>query len=397
MNTRSAAKAGALFGGITVLVAGLAMRAPIISVAPILTRIQEAYSLDSVAASLLTSLPVLCFGALAFAAPGLGRRLGIERAITAMLGLILVGILVRSVWGWPGLFLGTFLLGSGIAVMNVLMPAAIKRHWAHAVGPLMSTLSVSMAVGPTLAALLTVPLYQALGDSVRLTLVAWGVLPIAGLVLFLELRRRLPATDEPVSAMPTAGGRLWRQPLAWQISAFIGLQSLLFYSFTGWLPTILVDGGLSEVAAGLGFSVFTFLNIIGSLVYPMIAVKVRQQSGLALGSAVMWLVGIGGILFAPVSTAYVWAGVAGLGSGASFSLALTLIVLRSRDAATAARLSGMAQAVGYLLAASGPLMMGWVFEASGGWTTPLVVLLGVVPLVAAAGLASGRPVEISGS
>lgn len=394
MTMTSRAQAGALFGGVTVLVAGLAMRAPIISVAPILTKIQEAYGLGSVAASLLTSLPVLCFGAMAFVAPWLGRRFGMERAIVFMLGLITAGMLVRAVWGPFGLFLGTVLLGSGIAVNNVLMPAAIKRHWTHAVGPLMSTWSVSMAVGPTLAALLTVPLYQALHSDVHLALVVWVVLPVAGLVLFQALRSRLPAADGGGPTPAAVRGGLWREPLAWQVSGFLGLQSLLFYSFTGWLPTILAAGGLSDIEAGLGFSVFTIFNIVSSLVYPMIAVRSRRQGGLAAASGSMWLLGIGGLLLAPVSTAYVWAGLAGLGSGASFSLALTLLVLRSRDAATAARLSGMAQAVGYTLAATGPLMMGWAFEASGGWTVPLVVLLAVVPFMTAAGIVSGRPVEI---
>lgn len=397
MTPKSAVYAGAFFGGVTVFVAGLAMRAPIISVAPILTRIQEAYGLSSVAASLLTALPVFCFGALAFVAPWVGGRFGIERTIVLMLGLITVGVVVRSVWGWPSLFLGTFLLGSGIAVNNVLMPAAIKRHWTHAVGPLMSTFSVSMALGPTMAALLTVPLYQLFGGSVRLALGVWVVLPIAGVVLFQVLRGRLRPADEPARRTAAAGRSLWREPVAWQVSGFLGLQSLLFYALSGWLPTILMDKGLSDIAASLGLSLFTMMNIAGSLTFPVAAVKLRQQSGLAATSATFWLVGIAGLMLGPVSTSYVWAVFAGLGSGASFSLALTLIVLRSKDTATAAQLSGMAQAVGYTLAATGPLMMGWVFAASGGWTVPLLVLVAIVPLMTLAGLAAGRPLEVGGA
>lgn len=394
MRIASSAQAGAVFGGITVLVVGLALRAPIISVSPVLTKIQESYGLGSVAASLLTSLPVLCFGAWAFAAPWLGRRFGMERVISFMLGLIIVGILGRSLWGSAGLFVGTVLLGSGIAVNNVLLPAAIKRHWTHVVGPLMSTLSVSLALGPTLAALLTVPIYQLLDENVRLTLLVWIVLPVAGVVLFQVLRSRLPTNTGQARLAAPAGGGLWREPLAWQVSAFLGLQSLLFYSLTAWMPTILEGRGLTTVGAGLGFSVFTMMNIVSSLAYPMIAVKLRQQRGLAALSASLWLVAIGGLLLAPVSTAFVWTGLAGLGSGASFSLALTMLVLRTRNAASAARLSGMAQAVGYTLAASGPLLMGWLFELTGGWTGPLLLLLTVVPFMATAGLAGGRAVQI---
>ncbi len=396
MGVATKVQVGAVFGGVTVLVAGLSLRTPFISVSPILAKIQESYGLGSVAASLLMSLPVLCFGVWAFVAPWLGRRVGMERTIVYMLGLIAVGVLTRAVWGSTGLFLGTVLLGSGIAVNNVLLPAVIKRHWTRAVGPLMSTLSVSMTVGPTLAALLTVPFYNAFGGNVRPTLLVWVVLPVAGLILFQALRTRLPSAAPDRSVAPRAGG-LWREPLAWQVSAFLGLQSLLFYSLTGWLPTILVAAGLSDLAAGLGFSVFAMMNIVSSISYPMIAVRLRQQSVLAATSAGLWLVGIGGLLFAPVETAYLWSGLAGLGSGASFSLALTLLVLRSSDAATAARLSGMAQAVGYSLAATGPLMMGWVFQASGGWSLPLTLLLAIVPFMTVAGLASGRRQEIGAS
>lgn len=394
MSRRPSTHAGALFGGVTVLIVGLSLRAPIISVSPILTQIQVQYGLGSVAASLLTSLPVLCFGALAFVSPWLGRRFGMERAVQWMIGLIVVGMLVRAAWGSVGLFAGTVVLGSAIAVSNVLLPAMIKRHWTHAVGPLMSTLSASFSLGPTLAAVLTVPIFQALGSNVRWALLAWLVLPLIGLVLFRALRRRLPGGGAWVPEAARVGGGLWREPLAWQVSAFLGLQSLLFYAFTAWLPTILASRGLSQVAAGVGFSAFTALNIVGSLAYPVIAVKLRQQRGLAAFSASLWLVGLSGLLLAPIGTAFAWAGIAGLGSGASFSLALTLLVLRTRSAADAAKLSGMAQAVGYTLAATGPLLMGWLFELSGGWTAPLLMLVTIVPLMGAAGLLGGRPLRV---
>lgn len=385
-----------VLAGVTVLMIGLALRAPIISVSPILVQLQEAYGLGSVAAGLLTSLPVLCFGALALLAPRLDQRFGMERTMSAMLVLITLGMLIRATAGTAGLFIGTLVLGAAIAVNNVLLPGLVKRDWAHVAGPLMSIQSVSMALGPTLAAILTVPLYQLLGGSVSLALLSWLVLPVTALVLFQALRRRMSRAKggslrRSVSA---AAGNLLRDPLAWQVTIFLGTQSLLFYSVSAWLPTILVDAGLSAATAGIGFSAFNLVSVGGSFAGPLVAVRLRHQGVLASIAAGLWLIGLGGLLFAPLPAFYLWVMIAGLGSGLSFSLALTLLVLRSHDASDAARLSGMVQAVGYAFAATGPLVVGWLLAITGGWNVPLVFLLAVVPLLALAGVGAGRPLVV---
>ncbi len=379
---------------ITVLVIGLSMRAPIVSVSPILLQLQAAYGLSSVAASLLTTLPVLCFGLLALIAPRLERRFGMERTILAMLLLTTCGMLVRALDGPAGLFTGTVILGAAIAVNNVLLPGLVKRDWSHLAGPLMSVYSVSMSLGPTLAAVLTVPLLQLLDGNTRLTLLSWVFTPLAGLFLLLLLKRRMaPAAGGAGTRIPSAGNLL-RDPLAWQVSVYLGLQSLLFYAITAWLPTILASSGLPALTAGLGFSVFNLVSIAGSLAGPLLAARLRHQGAIALIGALLWLVGLGGLLLAAADAMYLWVTVAGFGSGLSFSLALTLLVLRAGDASQAARLSGMAQAIGYMLAAAGPLLLGWLFETSGSWRVPLLFLLAVVPLLAAAGLGGGRPLTV---
>ena len=385
-----------VLAAITVLVIGLSMRAPIISVSPILVQLQEVYELSSAAAGLLTSLPVLCFGALALVAPRLSQRFGMERTMSAMLLLIIVGMLVRAVAGAAGLFIGTVVLGAAIAVNNVLLPGLIKRDWTHVAGPLLSVQSVSMALGPTFAAILTVPLYQLLGDSVRLALLSWLVLPLAAYVLFTVLRRRMPKVEAGTLRKIAAGaaGSLLRDRLAWQVTAFLGLQSLLFYSVSTWLPTILIGAGLPAVTAGVGFSVFNLVSVGGSLAGPLVAVRLRHQGFLSSVAAGCWFIGLTGLLVAPLPAFYLWVTLAGLGSGLSFSLALTLLVLRAYDAKDAARLSGMVQAVGYGLAATGPLVVGSLFEFSGGWNVPLLFLLAVVPLLALAGFGAGRPLLV---
>ena len=401
ISSSAMAKAGSrrdniVLAGLTVLVIGLALRAPIISVSPILVQLQEVYGLSSVAAGLLTTLPVLCFGALALLAPRLEQRFGMERTISAMLLLLMIGMIIRALGGAGVLFAGTVVLGAAIAVNNVLLPGLVKRDWAHVAGPLMSIQSVSMALGPTLAAVLTVPLFHVFGQSVRLALLSWVALPLAGLVLFQLLRRQMSRTaaERPNRNVQVAAGSLLRDPLAWQVTAYLGLQSLLFYAVAAWLPTILMDSGLSAATAGIGFSAFNLVSVAGSLVGPLVAVKLRHQGVLSTIGASFWLIGLGGLLLAPLPAFYLWVMFAGLGSGVSFSLALTLLVLRSRNASDAARLSGMVQAAGYLLGATGPLVVGWLFQLSGNWNVPLVFLLGVVPLLAGAGLAGGRPLLV---
>ena len=378
------------------LVIGLAMRAPFISVSPILTQIQAEYQQSNVSASLLTTLPVLCFGVLALLAPRLAQRFGVDRTLLAALVFIAVGVLIRSIFGSGGLFTGTVVLGTAIAVTNVLLPGLIKRDWSHLAGPLMSIYSVAMALGPALAALLAVPLLDLLAGNVRLALLAWIVSPLAAVLMFQVLRSRMAegqVTAGPVAATAVSG-QLLREPLAWQVSAFLGFQSLLFYAISAWLPTMLVQLGLTPVAAGVGFSAFNVASIAGSIAGPLLATRFRQQRGLALTGAALWAVGLGGLLFLPQAGLFVWVVVAGLASGLSFSLALTLIVLRAADASGAARLSGMAQAVGYMLAAAGPFLLGWLLEVSGGPRLPLTVLLGIVPLLALAGLGAGRPLTV---
>lgn len=387
--TRGSAVAAA---GLTVLVVGLSMRVPIISVSPILPHIQAHYGLGSVSAGLLTTLPVLCFGALALISPLLQRRFGIERALLGTLVLISVGMLVRAVAGSAGLFAGTVLLGAAIAVSNVLIPGFVKRDWSHAAGPLMSVYSLSMSLGPALAAVLTVPLFTLTGGDVRLALLAWLPLPaLAWLLLKLLTGRPRPASATalgPASA-PARSGRLARDPLAWQVSFHLGLQSLLFYSLSAWLPTLLEEAGLSAVGAGFGFSVFNLVSLAGATAAPLLAVRLRRQGPLALAGAGLWAAGLGGLL-AGLPGWWLYVSLCGLGSGLSFALALTLLVLRTRDAGQAASLSGLAQAVGYTLAATGPLMAGWLRELGGSFTAPLIFLLAAVPFLALAGLLAGR-------
>lgn len=303
------------------------------------------------------------------------------------------GVLLRSAGGAAWLFTGTVVLGTATAVNNVLLPGLIKRDWSHVAGPLMSVYSVSMALGPTLAALFTVPLLGLLDGNLRLTMAVWTVSPLLAFVSLRLLQARQRGTvnsaGQPRTAASSAGSLL-RDGLAWQVSLYLGIQSLIFYAVSAWLPTLLADRGLSALAAGSGFSLFNLVSIAGSFSAPLLAVRMRRQSLLALAGGLLWLCGLGGLLLAPAVPVQVWVALCGLGSGLSFSLALTLLVLRSRTPSDAARLSGMAQAAGYLLAAAGPLLIGWLVGQTGAWDLPLTVLLALVPLLVITGMAAGR-------
>lgn len=372
---------------VTIFVIGLALRVPIMSVSPLLEQLSNDLNLTSAAASLLTTLAVLCFGLLAPLAPVLAGLLGLEVTIVSMLGVIAGGMVVRSLGDFGIVLAGTVILGGGIAVLNVLMPGMVKRDHASRAGLLMSIYSVALTVGPTLAAVASIPLAVALGGW-RPGLAVWAAVPLAGMVLAVVTARG--------NSRPSGGGegglsRLMRQKLAWQVTLQLGLQSLLLFSIAAWLPTLLMDAGLTQTTASLAFGFFSVTGVIGSMSGPLLANRSRSQSWLAFPATGMWLIGLLGLVLIPDRGTFFWTGIMGVGSGLNFSVALTMLVLRSPDVRTAGQLSGMAHTFGYILAAAGPLVFGWLHDVTGSWQAPLYFLILILPVVLWAGAGAGRP------
>ena len=193
------------------------------------------------------------------------------------------------------------------------------------------------------------------------------------------------------------GPSLWRSPLAWQVTLFMGLQSLAYYAPLSWLPTIFRDQGVSAGTAGALLSVFNAVGIAATLATPVIAQRMRDQRAAIATTVSLTVLGVVGLLVAPDALGLVWAVVLGVGQGAALSLALLLIVMRAPDHDTSARLSSMAQGVGYLVAAAGPLGMGLLHALTGGWTVPLLGLLALCALELAAGLGAGRDRVVEGA
>lgn len=374
------------------------LRAAITGISPVLGDLRDAFGLSGVEVGVLTTLPVLCLGVFASLAPVAARRLGTETAIAGSLVLITAGILLRVVAAPLPLFVGTVLAGAGIAMGNVLMPAVIKRAFPNRVGSLTGLAMMLMAASGAVAAGLAVPLNDAGGW--RLALAVWAVPSLVAALAWgpLALRGRRSPDRPAASAAPSAPaagpaareGSLLRSPVAWFVAVFMGLASLMFYVLMSWLPEIMKDAGFAPATAGMMVSTMLIVGIPLGFVVPVLAARLRDQRAVVAGVVLTMVVGIGGLIFAPAA-GWAWTVVLGIGTGSAFPLAYTLLSLRSPSPSVAARLSGMAQTGGYLLAGFGPLAMGVLHSATGGWHVSLTLLLVLVAPELVFGMLAARP------
>ncbi|MCF5103690.1 CynX/NimT family MFS transporter, partial [Pseudomonas proteolytica] len=344
-------------------------------------------------AGLLTTLPVLCLGLFAPLAPFLARRFGAERVVLGILLTLAAGIILRSSLGAVGLFAGSLLAGASIGIIGVLLPGIVKRDFARHAGVMTGVYTMALCLGAALAAGATVPLSQHFGDSWKIGLGFWMVPALLAALCWLPQVGQKQGTHQV--AYRVRG--LLRDPLAWQVTLYMGLQSSLAYIVFGWLPSILIDRGLSATQAGLVLSGSVIVQLASSLAAPWLATRGKDQRLAIVVVMLLTLGGLFGCLYAPLDGLWGWAIVLGLGQGGTFSLALTLIVLRSRDAHVAANLSSMAQGVGYTLASLGPLAVGLVHDWTGGWAVTgwIFALLGVGAIIAGLGAGRARYVHVA--
>ncbi|WP_339473290.1 CynX/NimT family MFS transporter [Pseudomonas sp. RL_5y_Pfl2_69] len=373
-----------------VLVA-LNLRPALSSMAPLLGEVSDRLGLSAAQAGLLTTLPVLCLGLFAPLAPILARRFGTERVVLGILVALGGGIVLRSCLGEVGLFAGSILAGASIGIIGVLLPGIIKRDFAGHAGTMTGVYTMALCLGAALAAGATVPLSESLGQSWALGLGFWALPALVAAIFWLPQVGKRQGSHNV--AYRVSG--LLRDPLAWQVTLYMGLQSSLSYIVFGWLPSILIGRGLTPTQAGLVMSGSVIVQLLTALTAPWLATRGKDQRLAIVLVMSMTLAGLFGCLYAPIEGLWGWAIVLGLGQGGTFSLALTLIVLRSRDAHVAANLSGMAQGIGYTVASMGPLAVGIVHEVTGGWSAVgwifAVVGLGAI----AAGLGAGRSLYVN--
>jgi CP family cyanate transporter-like MFS transporter len=381
---------GGVWLAVILLVSTLNLRMAVTALSPVLDTVQHDLGLSSAMAGLLSTVPVICFGLFALATPMLIRRFGMERLLVLVMVVITAGIALRVLPPLAALFAGTAVIGAGIAVGNVLVPSLIKQDFARKAGLMTGLYSVSLFVGPALAAGLTVPIMHATGLGWRPAIALWGVAAVLAIVLLSPHAARQPRARGTSAAQHRPEG-LWRDPVAWMVSCFMGLQSLGYYACVVWIPTLLQDHGMGASQAGWMLSYSSFPGLAMALITPL-AIRGRSRRAAALVVAAVVACGVGylGLITAPVSLAYLWLTFLGAGQGMTISLALGFIVARAPDVRRTAHLSAMAQSVGYLIASAGPVGIGALHDVTGGWTVPLLTLTAVLIPMLIAGLGASR-------
>ena len=377
---------------LAILLLAANLRTALTSVAPLIGEIRDGTGISNGVAGLLTTLPLLAFAFLSPAAPRLASRFGMERALLGSLLLLAVGILLRSEGAVAPLFLGTAVLGAAIAVGNVLVPSLVKREFPERVGLMTSAYTTALAISAAVAAGVSVPIAQA-GAGWRGSLALWALPALLAAVAWLPLLRGGGDANASAHASRRVAG-LWRSPLAWCVTMFMGLQSLAYYVTLTWLPEILQEEGMSVAGAGWMFALSQAIAIPSMSLAPVIAGRRPSQYGVVVTAVALSGAGILGLLLFGDNAATLWVVLLGLGQGASFSLALTFFALRAPDAGHAAALSGMAQSVGYLFAAAGPFLFGVLRDATHAWKIPLVLLLGIMVCLLISGLGAARDARV---
>lgn len=374
------------------------MRAPIVALGAIAPVVKEALNISEIQIGWLGAVPMLGFALGALISPAIGKRFGIENTLIAMIALLTTGMILRTVIPtWTGFLIGTLLLTLAIGFANTLAAPVIKQHTPQHIPLITGLFSLTMTVTAGIVSGIVLPLSEQVGWQWALG--GWTVLGIFALLIWLFLRVRLGSsnhqlvisTDKDASVIS-----IWRTAFAWQIAVFMGLQSLLFYTVASFLPSILVSKGLSAVSAGQMGSVFQFMAPISILSLTWLINRGRPIQALAVFAAVLNVIGVLGISYLSTELAWLWSAMMGIGCSAIFTLSMMLFSLRTYTTNQSSELSGMAQAVGYLIAFFGPLGTGGLHEATDSWSLPLfIILILMIANVVIAWLVS-RPVMVDG-
>lgn len=376
-----------LIAGIVLI--GFNLRPALSGVGPLIAMIREATGLSNSMLGLLTTLPLVAFGVLSTLTPLFTRRFGIEKTLSGALLLLTTGIVLRAFGYIPLLFLGTILFGIAIAFGNVLLPALVKRDFNKRSGFMTSLYSGMMGVGAALAAGLSVPIAESFPGSWKTSLGIWGLFSFLTFLVWISQNKFSVPTNSKRS-FKKAMKDLGSNSLAWNVALFLGLQSIAFYVILAWLPDILISKGFSNSEAGWYLSLSQVTGVLGSVLVPVVAAKKDDQRKYISMLILLEALSLIGLWLGTNATVFLWVSGIGFSLGGSFGLALLFIVLRSSDSETATELSGMSQSIGYLLAATGPILIGAVFDVTGDWDTALYILFMILFFKLYTGLKAGK-------
>ncbi|OAN62455.1 MFS transporter [Balneola sp. EhC07] len=372
-----------------IILIGFNLRPALSGVGPLIAMIRVSTGLSNSMLGLLTTLPLVAFGILSTLTPLFTRRFGIEKTLSGALLLLTLGIALRAFGYIPLLFLGTILLGIAIAFGNVLLPALVKRDFDKRSGFMTSLYSGMMGVGAALAAGLSVPIAESFPGSWKTSLGVWGVFSFVAFLVWISQNKFSVPTNSKRS-FKKAMKDLGSNSLAWNVALFLGLQSIAFYVILAWLPDILISKGFSSSEAGWYLSLSQVTGVLGSVLVPVIAAKKDDQRKYISALILLEAISLIGLWLGTNATVFLWVSGIGFSLGGSFGLALLFIVLRSSDSETATELSGMSQSIGYLLAATGPILIGAVFDLTGDWDTALYILFMILFFKLYTGLKAGK-------
>jgi CP family cyanate transporter-like MFS transporter len=372
-----------------IVLLALNLRTLVAGLPPLLDDIRDDLGLSGLAGGLLTTLPVLGFGAFAPVAPRLSRRVPIEWLLVGCALVTAAAAALRGAGGWAPLFLGCALAGLAVAIAQALLPVFIRTRHAAATGTLTGAYSMSLTLGAALASALAVPLEDWLG-SWEASLAAWSVPALLAAAVWTSI-----AVRSAVVVQGESPPGLWGSRLAWSVSLFMGAQSTAFYAGLTWIPTLLEDNGYSAGTAGTLQGLNALVQLAPAFAVPVLAVRRRSQVGLLWWIVLLQVAGVIGLLLA-IDVAPLWILVLGIGQGGALGLGLFLPVLRGGSAAAVAALTAMSLCVGYMVAAAGPWLLGAVHDAFGGWTAALIVFAAICLLELAPGLPASRGRSIEG-
>ncbi len=391
----------ALFG---ILLSAFNLRTAVTALTPVLDRVSEDLGFGATVIGLFGMLPTLAFAVTGVLTPRIAHRLGLERTVLLAMGLTAVGSLLRGVSGDTAALLAASTAAlAGMGVGNVVLPPLVKRYFPDRIGPLSMAYISVLQVGTFLPAFVAVPLSARIGWPASLA--SWAIPAVAAAVPWMVVLMRAPPQVHPlaVDAARLSDGvghgvhharrPLWRLPLAWGMALMFGMTSLATYTVFTWLPAILVEAGGDRALGGNMVGMFSVLGLASSLTMPLLAVRLRRPLWLVAMCAGVLVLAYLGLLLSPLRGTMLWVFLLGLGP-ATFPLALTLINLRTRTAEGAAALSGFTQGVGYALSCAGPLVFGWLHEASHGWGLSFAFLGLCLVVLLAGGVLVNRPRQL---